>query len=341
MSLNLLVTGGAGFIGSNFIRRIINQRPAYRITNLDCLTYSGNLNNLSDVDASERYQFVRGNICDADLVSELVASADVVVHFAAESHVDRSIDNATPFVDSNVRGTQVLLDAARRLGNRRFVHISTDEVYGSLPLDHPELLFTEDSPLAPNSPYAASKAAADLMVRAYHQTYGVDTVTTRCSNNLGPYQFPEKLIPCFVTRLAQGKQVPVYGDGKNVRDWLHVDDHCEAVLQVLEKGTSGEVYNIGGNNERSNLELTHELLRIMNLDARSIDFVPDRLGHDRRYAVCCQKISQELGWEPAYSSWPQALERTVEWYLQNTQWWKSIEDGSYQLASTAPSPPAA
>lgn len=333
MSKQLLVTGGAGFIGSNFIRWTLANRPNYRITNLDCLTYSGNLSNLADIESDERYEFAYGNICDPTRVAELVQDADVVVHFAAESHVDRSIDDATPFVDTNVRGTQVLLDAVRIAGGKRFVHISTDEVYGSLPLDRPDQVFTEETPISPNSPYAASKASSDLMVRAYHKTYGLDTVTTRCSNNFGPYQFPEKLIPCFVTRLVKGERVPVYGDGQNVRDWLHVNDHCEAVLRVMEQGKPGEVYNIGGNNERSNLELTKELLRIMKLDESHIEYVEDRLGHDRRYAVGCDKIQEQLDWQPTHSLWPNALESTVQWYLDNSKWCQNIEDGSYQSAN--------
>lgn len=327
---SILVTGGAGFIGSNFIRFVLRQRPGLRVVNLDLLTYSGNLDNLQDVAEEPNYSFVRGNICDAALVAKLMGECDAVVHFAAESHVDRSILDSKPFIEANVGGTQTLLDATRKLGGRRFIHVSTDEVYGSLPLDNPEIKFTEETPLAPNSPYAASKAASDLLVRAYHHTFGLDAVITRCSNNFGPYQFPEKVIPLFVTHLVEGRKVPLYGDGRNVRDWLHVEDHCEAILCVLEKGRSGEVYNIGGNNERSNLELTHCILKIMGKGPEMIEHVTDRLGHDRRYAIDAGKIKKELGWVPTRSAWPQALEQTVEWYRKNESWWRRVKSGAYR-----------
>jgi dTDP-glucose 4,6-dehydratase len=262
-----------------------------------------------------------------------------VVHFAAESHVDRSIQDSRPFIRTNVTGTQTLLDAARRAGyveaRKRFLHVSTDEVYGQLPLDRPDLLFTEDTPLQPNSPYAASKAGSDLLVRAAFHTHGLDTVTTRCSNNFGPYQFPEKVIPLFITNLLQGKTVPLYGDGKNVRDWLHVVDHCEAILAALEKGKAGEVYNIGGNNERSNLELTHALIELCGRDESAIEYVPDRLGHDRRYAIDASKAQRELGWTPTRSAWPDALEATVQWYKDHETWWRRVQSGEYQQAATA------
>ncbi len=327
---HLLVTGGSGFIGSNFIRFVLSERPNYRITNLDCLSYSGNPENLADLENDERYTFVHGNILDRELVDELAAACDAVVHFAAESHVDRSILDSRPFIESNVLGTQSLLDAVRRAGGKRFIHVSTDEVYGELPLDKPELKFTESTPLQTNSPYSASKAGSDLLVRAYHHTFGMDALITRCSNNFGPYQFPEKVIPLFVTNLIEGKKVPLYGDGQNVRDWLHVIDHCEAVLTVLEKGASGEVYNIGGNNERTNLELTHAILDIMGKDASSIEYVKDRLGHDRRYAIDASKIKRELGWEPTRSAWPAALEATVRWYVDNPTWWQRVKSGAYR-----------
>lgn len=324
MSKKLLVTGGAGFIGSNFIHHVLEQRPEDSIVNLDLLTYSGNLDNLSDVESDPRYRFVHGSICDRGLVTELVSSTDCVVHFAAESHVDRSIDDASAFIQTNVLGTHVLLDAVKACGGRRMLHVSTDEVYGSLPLDQPEVKFSEHFSLSPNSPYAASKASSDLLVRAFRQTFGLDVVTTRCSNNFGPYQFPEKVIPCFVTRLAQGMNVPLYGDGKNVRDWIHVIDHCEAILLVLEQGRAGEVYNVGGDNERSNLELTHAILDLMDLPKQRIELVADRLGHDRRYAISGTKMKEEFGWEPRRSAWPEALRQTVDWYLNNQSWWQRI-----------------
>ncbi len=328
---NILVTGGCGFIGSNFVRFVLNERPDYHIINLDCLSYSGNPENLVDIENDPRYRFVHGNILDRDLVQELIAGVDAVVHFAAESHVDRSILDSRPFIESNVLGTQTLLDAVRRAGDRkRFVHVSTDEVYGELPLDRPDLKFTETTPLHTNSPYSASKAGSDLLVGAYHHTFGLDTCITRCSNNFGPYQFPEKVIPLFVTNIIEGKKVPLYGDGKNVRDWLHVVDHCEAVLTVLEKGKSGEVYNIGGNNERNNLELTHAILQIMGKDESWIQYVKDRPGHDRRYAIDASKIERELGWKPTRSAWPAALEQTVRWYVDNPTWWQRVKSGAYR-----------
>lgn len=337
MTKRLLVTGGSGFIGSNFVRFALANRADYRITNLDCLTYSGNPENLADFDADPRYEFVRGNILDRPLVERLLDQADAVVHFAAESHVDRSIQDSRPFVETNVMGTQTLLDAARTVwadgsgGFRgRLLHVSTDEVYGSLPLGRPDLLFTETTPITTSSPYSASKAASDLLVHAYHHTFHLDVVTTRCSNNFGPYQFPEKVIPLFITNLIEGKQVPLYGDGQNVRDWLHVDDHCEAILTVLERGRCGEVYNIGGNNERSNLELTHTLLSLMGKLHDSIKYVADRPGHDRRYAIDASKIRRELGWQPTRSAWPAALEQTVRWYVDNEPWWRRVKSGAYR-----------
>ena len=298
MSKNILVTGGCGFIGSNFVRFVLQNRSDINIINLDVLTYSGNPENLSDLENDPRYTFVHGDIKDEELVSELMHKVDGVIHFAAESHVDRSILDSKPFIESNVLGTQILLDAARKAwgdDRHRFVHVSTDEVYGDLPLDKPELLFTEQTPLNPHSPYSSSKAASDLLVQAANHTFGMNVCTTRCSNNFGPYQFPEKVIPLFVTNLIEGKQVPLYGDGRNVRDWLHVDDHCEAILTVFEKGQSGEVYNIGGNNERSNLELTHMILDVMGKGHDMIKPVEDRLGHDRRYAIDPTKIKTQLG----------------------------------------------
>jgi len=328
--MRVLVTGGAGFIGSNLVRFILRERPEWNVVNLDALTYSGNLENLSDIEDDPRYEFVRGDIRDAETVDPLMERCDAVLHLAAESHVDRSIIDSRPFIDSNIVGTQVLLDSARRAGGRRFVHVSTDEVYGDLPIDRPDLLFTEDTPIAPSSPYSASKAGSDLLARAAHHTFGSEVMITRCSNNFGPYQFPEKVIPLFVTNLIQGEPVPLYGDGKNVRDWLHVDDHAEAIVTVLEKGAPGEVYNIGGNNERSNLELTHAILAIMGHGDEMIRPVTDRLGHDRRYAIDASKIKNQLGWEPTRSAWPNALETTVAWYRDNPTWWERVRSGAYR-----------
>jgi dTDP-glucose 4,6-dehydratase len=334
--MHLLVTGGAGFIGSNFVRFVMRHRPTWSITNLDSLSYSGNLENLHGIDKDARYRFVKGDVCDAALVQSLVERVDAVVHMAAESHVDRSILDSRPFVVSNTLGTQTVLDACRRakVGDApwpgRLLYVSTDEVYGSLPLEKPELRFHETSPLEPNSPYAASKAAGDLLVRAYCRTFKLNAVMTRCSNNFGPYQFPEKVIPLFVTNLLEGQKVPLYGDGLNVRDWVHVDDHCEALLAVLERGKAGEVYNIGGENERSNLELTHTILKLMGKGDEMIRYVPDRPGHDRRYAVDGSKIARELGWTPSRSAWPDALAATIDWYRQHAEWWKHVKSGEYR-----------
>lgn len=330
MAKRIMVTGGAGFIGSNFIRFALQARPDLEVLNYDALTYAGNLENLRDVENNPRYQFIHGDVCDPEAVPRAMNKCEAVVHFAAESHVDRSIMDSTPFVRTNVTGTQVLLDAARKTGLSRFLHVSTDEVYGSLPLDAPELKFTEATPLDPSSPYAASKAASDLMVQSAHRTFGLDTVITRCSNNFGPYQFPEKVIPLFVTNLLQNQPIPLYGDGLNVRDWLHVEDHCEALLHVLERGEAGEVYNVGGNNERSNLELTHTLLEIMGHGREMIRHVQDRPGHDRRYAIDASKIARELGWQPSRSQWPDALVAATEWYKQNDGWWQRVRSGAYR-----------
>lgn len=293
--------------------------------NLDKLSYSGNLENLADLAADPRYRFVHGDINDRNLVRDLVAECEGIVHFAAESHVDRSIQDPRPFVETNVLGTQNLLECARQAGGRRFLHVSTDEVYGSLPLEKPELRFTEDTAISGNSPYAASKAASDLFALSYHHTFDQDVVVTRCSNNFGAYQFPEKLIPLFVTNLLDNEPVPVYGDGLNVRDWLHVTDHCEALLTVFERGRTGCVYNIGGDNERSNLELTHTLLEIMGKGRDMIRKVADRPGHDRRYAIDASRIRDELGWRPSRSTWPEALAETVQWYVKHESWWRRLK----------------
>ncbi|MHA1253738.1 MAG: dTDP-glucose 4,6-dehydratase, partial [Candidatus Helarchaeota archaeon] len=293
----ILVTGGAGFIGSNFIHYILDERPEYKIINLDLLTYAGNLDNLKDIQKDDRYEFIKGDINDQNLVNKIMSEVDYVINFAAESHVDRSIKTPKIFVKTNVEGTQTLLEAARKSDVERFIQISTDEVYGSL---GPTGLFTESSQLMPNSPYAASKAAADLLVRAYHKTYGLDSIITRCSNNYGPYQFPEKFIPVIILNALNNSPIPVYGDGKYIRDWIYVLDHCSAILLVLEKGRAGEIYNIGANNEIMNIELVRLILKIMNKPESLIKFVEDRPGHDRRYGIDASKIRKELNWSPKY-----------------------------------------
>jgi dTDP-glucose 4,6-dehydratase len=321
----VLVTGGCGFIGSNFIRYLLQSDPEVRITNLDKLTYAGNLANLSDLANHPRYRFVRGDITDRETVRSVVPGADVVINFAAESHVDRSIHDSGPFLRTNVLGTQTLLDAVREFQVPRFVQISTDEVYGSL---GPTGYFTEETPLAPNSPYSASKAAADLLVRSYHHTFGVPALITRCSNNYGPYQFPEKLIPLFITNLLNDQPVPVYGTGSNIRDWIHVLDHCRAIDLVWRQGRVGEVYNIGGECERTNLEITHALLEALGKPTSLIRFVKDRPGHDLRYAIDCSKIKRELGWKPQIP-FADGLRDTIRWYQQNLDWVAAIRTGEY------------
>ena len=324
--VNVLVTGGAGFIGSNFVRYALTAHADWHVTTLDKLTYAGRRENLHDVLADPRHSFVHGDICDAALAGPLVERANIVVHFAAETHVDRSIDDPALFLRTNILGTQVLLDAARKAKVARYLQISTDEVYGSLGATG---RFSEESPLAPNSPYAASKTAADLLVRAYGKTFGLPVVVTRCSNNYGPYQFPEKLIPFFVTLLHEGKTVPVYGDGRNVRDWIHVDDHSRAVDAVLQRGRPGEIYNVGRGNERTNIEITKLLMAAMGKDERSMKFVPDRPGHDRRYAIDDAKIRAELGVAPRVP-FEEGLRATVRWYLDNEPWWRAVQSGEYQ-----------
>ena len=319
----ILVTGGAGFIGSNFIRYML-ERHAYSIINLDALTYCGNLENLRDVEDHPRYTFIRGSITDRELVNRIIQDVDAVINFAAESHVDRSIQDPEIFIKTNVLGTQTLLEASRREGIERFIQISTDEVYGSAETGY----FTEETPLAPNSPYSASKAAADLMVRAYHRTYGLPVNITRCSNNYGPYQFPEKLIPLMITNALEDRPLPVYGDGMNVRDWLHVEDHCSAIDLVLHHGREGEVYNIGGNNERRNIDIVRLILRELGKDESLIRFVEDRPGHDRRYAIDATRIRNELGWKPRYS-FREGIRETIKWYIRNRKWWENIKSGEY------------
>ncbi len=316
--MRILVTGGAGFIGSCFVRHILKK---HKVVNLDALTYCGNLENLKDVEANPDYEFVHGNICDKKLVRELVREVDCVVNFAAESHVDNSIKHPEIFIETNVQGTLNLLQACREIGIERFLQVSTDEVYGTLGQTG---YFYETTPLAPNSPYSASKASADMLVRAYHETYNMPVLNTRCSNNYGPYQYPEKLIPFFISQLLKGEKVPVYGDGLNVRDWLYVYDHCEAINVVLEKGKIGEVYNIGGHNEKTNMEITRLILEAMGKDESSIKFVEDRLGHDRRYAISNDKITSELGWKPSLT-FEEGIKLTIDWYLKNQDWMKNIE----------------
>jgi len=326
--MRILVAGGAGFIGSNFIRYILGAHGDWTVVNVDKLTYAGNLANLADVAGDARYRFHRADICDATGIARIFAEEkpEAVVNFAAETLVDRSIDDPSLFLRTNILGTQVLLDAARKSGVARYLQISTDEVYGSLGATGK---FSEESPLAPNSPYAASKTSADLLVRAYGKTFGLPVLVTRCSNNYGPYQFPEKLIPFFVTLLREGKPVPVYGDGGNVRDWIHVEDHSRAVDAVLLRGRPGGIYNVGGGNERTNIEITKLLTAAMGKDERSMKFVPDRPGHDRRYAIDDSKIRAELGVVPRVP-FEEGLRATVRWYIDNEPWWRAVRSGEYQ-----------
>jgi dTDP-glucose 4,6-dehydratase len=324
--LRLLITGGAGFIGSNFVRYILREHPDWEVVNLDRLTYAGNLENLKDVKNDSRYHFILGDIADREPMDKLFSQGfDVVVNFAAESHVDRSILDASPFMRTNVQGPQVLLEGARQHRVKLFLQVSTDEVYGSLGA---EGKFNEESPLLPSSPYSASKAAADLLCRAYQQTYGLPVIITRCSNNYGPYQFPEKLIPLTITNALEGKPIPVYGDGLNVRDWIHVEDHCYALDLVIQRGKQGEIYNIGADNERTNLEMVRRILDMVEKPPSLITFVSDRPGHDRRYALDTTKIRRELGWKPRHS-FEEALQRTVEWYIENEPWWRRVKSGEY------------
>jgi dTDP-glucose 4,6-dehydratase len=321
-----LVTGAAGFIGSTFVRQVLAEEPGVSVIGYDALTYAGNLESLDEVIQHPRFQFVRGDICDADALREaLRADVNAVVNFAAESHVDRSILGCAEFIRTNVQGVQVLLDVARECGVERFLQVSTDEVYGSL---GPTGLFSETTPRRPNSPYSASKAAADMLVLAYHHTFGLPALITCCSNNYGPHQFPEKLIPLFITNLMEGRKVPLYGDGLNVRDWIHVSDHCRALRAVLKRGRVGEVYNIGGGNERSNLEITRLLLEMLGRDDSFVQRVPDRPGHDRRYAIDSTKIEAELGWRPSID-FEEGLAGTVAWYQTNEGWWRRIKNKEY------------
>jgi len=325
--MKILVTGGAGFIGSNFVRYMLEVHPDYEVVNLDLLTYAGNLENLADLEGRDNYRFVRGDIADSGLLDEIFAEGlDGVVNFAAESHVDRSIEDPGHFLSTNILGTQALLEAARRYQVDRFLQISTDEVYGSL---GGEGAFTEESPLAPNSPYSASKASADLLCRAYWKTYDLPVVVTRCSNNYGPYQFPEKLIPLFITNALADEPLPVYGDGLYVRDWIYVRDHCSALDRALHDGRAGEVYNVGADAEKTNLEITQTILAKLDKDAGLVRHVKDRPGHDRRYAIDSSKIKTELGWRPA-TPFPDGMADTIDWYLRNEPWWQKIKSGEYR-----------
>ncbi|HEV7743996.1 MAG TPA: dTDP-glucose 4,6-dehydratase [Pyrinomonadaceae bacterium] len=324
----LFITGGAGFIGSAFLRLLLDQYPSSRIINFDLLTYAGNLDNLAGLDEG-RHHFVRGDIADPTSVLEaLPQDCDAIVNFAAESHVDRSIANAAEFLRTNITGTQVLLDAARARGVKRFIQVSTDEVMGSLPEDE-GAFFTEDSPFAPNSPYAASKAAAEHLVRAAHHTFGLDTVVTRCGNNYGPRQFPEKFLPLLLSNALEDKTIPLYGDGKNVRDWIYVEDHCRAILLALEKGRPGAVYNVGARNERRNIDVVESLLDTIGKPRSLIRFVKDRPGHDRRYAIDPSLIESELGWQPR-ETWETGLQKTTQWYRENARWLERTRSGDYQ-----------
>ena len=340
--LNILVTGGAGFIGSNFINELL-KNEAYNVVNLDLLTYAGNLENLRHIDKNERYTFIKGDITDKELVKNIFALHDIdtVVNFAAESHVDRSIENPEIFLLTNIFGTQILLDTAKRFWKInpndkycreykqgvKFVQVSTDEVYGTLGASG---LFTEDMPLMPNSPYSASKASADLMVRAYHETFGLPVNITRCSNNYGPYQFPEKLIPLMINNCMNDVSLPVYGDGMQIRDWLHVQDHCTAIRTVMEKGKDGEVYNVGGNNEKANIEIVKLIIKELGKSEELITYVKDRPGHDRRYAIDNSKITAQLGWSPSYT-FESGMAETIRWYLDNQDWMKNIVSGDYRV----------
>ncbi|MCM3338828.1 dTDP-glucose 4,6-dehydratase [Paenibacillus sp. MER TA 81-3] len=325
--MKLLITGGAGFIGSNFIIYMLNKYPDYKIINIDALTYAGNLENLTDIQDNPNYRFVRADIADVQAMEQLFSEGvDVVVNFAAESHVDRSILEPEIFVKTNVLGTQVLLDAAKKHGVTKFVQVSTDEVYGTLGETG---LFSETTPLTPNSPYSASKAGGDLLVRAYHETFGLPVNITRCSNNYGPYQFPEKLIPLMIANALNDMQLPIYGDGLNIRDWLYVEDHCSAIDLVIHKGSNGEIYNVGGNNERTNIHIVRTILEQLGKPESLIKYVEDRLGHDRRYGIDATKITAELGWKPKHT-FETGIEETISWYLNNRTWWERIQSGAYQ-----------
>lgn len=329
--MKICVTGGAGFIGGNFVQYMVKKYPDYEILNLDLLTYAGNLETLKPVENEPNYRFVRGDIADRSFIMDLFAKEkfDVVVNFAAESHVDRSISEPGIFVQTNVMGTQVLLDACKEYGVKRFHQVSTDEVYGDLPIDRPDLFFHEDTPLHTSSPYSSSKASADLFVMAYERTFGLPVTISRCSNNYGPYQFPEKLIPLILSRALEDEPLPVYGKGENVRDWLHVEDHCTAIDLIIHNGQSGEIYNVGGHNEKTNLEVVKTILKEVGKPESLIEFVTDRPGHDLRYAIDPSKIERELGWKPRYN-FDTGIRQTIQWYLDNKGWWENIISGEYE-----------
>ena len=329
--MNILVTGGAGFIGSNFVFYELEKHPEDRIVALDALTYAGNLETLKPVMDCENFRFVKGDITDREAMDRLFAEEgfDIVVNFAAESHVDRSIENPGVFLETNILGTQVLMDQARKHGVKRFHQVGTDEVYGDLPLDRPDLFFVETMPLTASSPYSASKASADLLVMAYHRTFGLPVTISRCSNNYGPYQFPEKLIPLMIANAMADKELPVYGEGLNVRDWLYVVDLCKAIDMIIREGKDGEIYNIGGHNERANIDVVKTILREVGKPESLIKYVKDRAGHDLRYAIDPTKIHDELGWEPE-TPFDEGIKKTIRWYLDNEEWWKNIISGEYQ-----------
>lgn len=329
--MKIIVTGGAGFIGGNFVHHMVNKYPDYEIVNLDLLTYAGNLETLKPVEDRPNYRFVRGDIADRKFVFELFEKErpDMIVNFAAESHVDRSITDPEAFVRTNVMGTTTLLDACREYGIQRYHQVSTDEVYGDLPLDRPDLFFTEETPLHTSSPYSSSKAAADLFVLAYQRTYGLPVTISRCSNNYGPYHFPEKLIPLMIANALNDRPLPVYGAGENVRDWLYVEDHCKAIDLVIHKGRVGEVYNIGGHNEMKNIDIVKIICKALDKPESLITYVTDRKGHDMRYAIDPTKIHNELGWLPE-TKFADGIQKTIRWYLDNREWWETIISGEYQ-----------
>ena len=329
--MKILVTGGAGFIGGNFVHYMLNKYHDYMIVNLDALTYAGNLETLKDVQDKKNYKFVKGDISDREFIFDLFGNEkfDIVVNFAAESHVDRSIAEPDIFIKTNVLGTQALLDASKKYNVKRFHQVSTDEVYGDLPLNRKDLFFTEDTPLNPSSPYSASKASADFLVQAYHRTFGLNTTISRCSNNYGPYHFPEKLIPLMISRVLNNESLPVYGNGENVRDWLHVEDHCSAIDLIIHKGKSGEIYNVGGHNEKTNLEVVKTILKTLQKPESLISYVKDRPGHDLRYAIDPEKLENELGWKPKYN-FDTGIDMTIKWYLENRVWWENILSGEYK-----------